>query len=764
MDFVLVLLVLLALGVAVFAVWRTAELERRLRDTEDWLDWTRRQAPHARPPTAERMDRAIEEAWAEDDEEDAPAGASEERPGPESEAESREEEPAAPSRGDEAPVPPPPAPVADPAPAPSVAAGKLGLEAFVGGRLLLVAGIVTVLFGVAFFLKFAFDRELIGPLGRVLMGAAFGVAALVGGDRLYRRELPNFGQGLMGLGLGALYLSIYFASVRYGLVGRQVAFVATALVTALGAALAVWRQGPFLAWIGFTAGLVAPALLGRDEDQLEWLAAWLMLMDVGLLVVLLRRRWVGIDLLSLAATAVYLTAWHDAFFVPARLGAACGVLGARVLALLALALLPPMLTGVRLGGTALATALLAGVYGVAAGHELLEATHPYTLAASVVALALLYLGAGWMVQSHPSGKRRDADLLYAAAGAGLVTVVPLLLSGRAVPTAWAGCAVVAYYATTLRKRVVFSLLGHAMCFLALCHLLFELPMHDDEFIPLLNGDFIAFVSPFAALGAGAWLLTTRTRAGAEAARGMLLVAAWFSLPLLPFEFGSFFAEHPEWDHTEWIWAASTVGFALHTLAWSRCGRNPHSVMRAIPLGPVVATTVWLLPLGGFGHSDPFTPFVNPVFIAAAVSIAAVGWVARESHGRPRRVLFALTALLVFAAVTAEIYLWGGHVDGTGAEEQAARHAAQVWVSVAWTLMATTAVAYGFLRRRKSFRWAGIAVFAATLGKVFLVDLAMLETAYRIGSFMVLGLLLVGASYVYQRFSATLDDETQDTRS
>jgi uncharacterized membrane protein len=37
-----------------------------------------------------------------------------------------------------------------------------------------------------------------------------------------------------------------------------------------------------------------------------------------------------------------------------------------------------------------------------------------------------------------------------------------------------------------------------------------------------------------------------------------------------------------------------------------------------------------------------------------------------------------------------------------------------------------------------------------VGKVFLVDLAHLESIWRVGSFLALGLLLLGGAFAYQR--------------
>jgi uncharacterized membrane protein len=65
-------------------------------------------------------------------------------------------------------------------------------------------------------------------------------------------------------------------------------------------------------------------------------------------------------------------------------------------------------------------------------------------------------------------------------------------------------------------------------------------------------------------------------------------------------------------------------------------------------------------------------------------------------------------------------------------------------------MAAALVVSGFRLARPALRWCGIGLFAVTSGKVFLVDTSHLSTPLRVGSFLALGVLLVGASYLYQR--------------
>ena len=60
------------------------------------------------------------------------------------------------------------------------------------------------------------------------------------------------------------------------------------------------------------------------------------------------------------------------------------------------------------------------------------------------------------------------------------------------------------------------------------------------------------------------------------------------------------------------------------------------------------------------------------------------------------------------------------------------------------------MAVGFWRRSAFLRWQALVLLALTIGKVFTYDVWELEKGYRIISFIVLGVLLLAISFVYQR--------------
>ena len=68
-----------------------------------------------------------------------------------------------------------------------------------------------------------------------------------------------------------------------------------------------------------------------------------------------------------------------------------------------------------------------------------------------------------------------------------------------------------------------------------------------------------------------------------------------------------------------------------------------------------------------------------------------------------------------------------------------------------TLYAITLMLLGFRYQQARLRLVSLGLFGVTILKVFLADMARVSTPFRIVSFVVLGLMLIGASYLYYRY-------------
>jgi uncharacterized membrane protein len=200
---------------------------------------------------------------------------------------------------------------------------------------------------------------------------------------------------------------------------------------------------------------------------------------------------------------------------------------------------------------------------------------------------------------------------------------------------------------------------------------------------------------------------------------------------------------------KWI----TLSFAVEgaTLVWTGF-RVASNFLRqsGYLLLALSALRLLLLPPEGGGF------IFNTRFAAYLVMIACFAvalWSARdytsELAGRERvEVGIFGVAINVYAliALSAEFWDYFGKATTT-MDATLARHLS---LSILWTVYATALIVFGVQTKSALMRWQGLALFGLVVCKVFLYDLSFLERAYRIFSFFVLGAVLLGVSFLYQR--------------
>ncbi len=644
------------------------------------------------------------------------------------------------------------APVA-PVPTRAPAAAPESLENFLGGRVFLVVGVVVAVLGLGWFLKVAVDRDWIGPGARVFLGAAAGIAALVAGDRMRARGLGLFGQGLMGGGLGALYVTVFFACVRYGFIERPATYGAMLLLTAGAAALAARRDAPLLAYLGFLGGYLTPAVLTTGEDRLWGMTGWLAVLDAGVLAVAARRGWRGLDLMSTLLSAFYFGAWIDKFFADPRAGEASAALSILAALGLAVALAPPVLRREPPRALSLVSAFLAGTLAIVAGAILLHPLHRRALGAGVAGLAAVYLLATRLVAVRCNA-RAAAGILLALSLASMAVAVPFVFEGRGVAPAWAAVGTALLALASRGGNVLVAVGGMSMLALAAGEAVFGGRwLHDPAMPAYGNAAFGCVCAPGAGMLVGGLLLRDGWKARFPAPSALLLGGTWLLSLAVGAEawqavtdaLGQRAMDRESLDATSA--AAATAGAVLlASLLWKKGSDGERSLALLPAFAAFVAGAIWI----GGGRGQDYRPFLGAGFLGGLLTAAAALAAGALSPRTAGRILQVSALAYLFAVGTGEIFAWGRHGEiGTGTRQEA-EFRAQVVASVAWAVYASALLGVGFLRARADLRWSGIVLFGATVGKVLLYDTAALDPVYRVGSFLVLGLLLVGASRLYQK--------------
>ena len=81
-------------------------------------------------------------------------------------------------------------------------------------------------------------------------------------------------------------------------------------------------------------------------------------------------------------------------------------------------------------------------------------------------------------------------------------------------------------------------------------------------------------------------------------------------------------------------------------------------------------------------------------------------------------------------------------------------------SIAWAVFALLLLVVGMRKRAASARYAGLGLLSITVVKLFFHDLSQLDQLYRIGAFIVVAVIAILASFLYQRFLAAAAKNNQ----
>ncbi|HEV8434615.1 MAG TPA: DUF2339 domain-containing protein, partial [Thermoanaerobaculia bacterium] len=183
------------------------------------------------------------------------------------------------------------------------------LETRIGAHWLNRVGIAAVLFGAAFFLKYAFDNDWVGPSMRVTIGAAVGIVLLGWAELLRARRHELFAHSVDVLGAGILYLTIWAASEMYSLVSGGAAFGAMIAVTAIVVGLGLRHRSQFLAGVALTGGFMTPILLSTGGDHETSLFTYVALLDLAAVVLLVLHPWLRALSVAFVGTLVLYVGW-----------------------------------------------------------------------------------------------------------------------------------------------------------------------------------------------------------------------------------------------------------------------------------------------------------------------------------------------------------------------------------------------------------------------------------------------------------------------
>ena len=213
------------------------------------------------------------------------------------------------------PVSVPPKPTAVP-PRPIPTKSAINWEQFMGVKGFAWLGGFALFLGVAFFVKYSFDNNLVPPELRVAIGFLTGLGLLAGGVVMSRKNFAVLSQTLCATGVVILY-AVTFACrsiYHFDFFGPVPTFLLMALITTTAFLLAIRLDALVVAILGMLGGFLTPVLLSTGEDNPLGLFGYIAILDAGLIIVALNKRWHFLTALAALGTVILQIGWAGEFF------------------------------------------------------------------------------------------------------------------------------------------------------------------------------------------------------------------------------------------------------------------------------------------------------------------------------------------------------------------------------------------------------------------------------------------------------------------
>ena len=427
-------------------------------------------------------------------------------------------------------------------------------EQILGGSWLARIGVLALIIGAGFFLKFAFDNDWIGPTGRVILGIVAGLAML-GLGYYWRRRYPILTRVLSGGGIAILYLSIFASFAIYDLINIYVAIAFLLLVSVASAALSLYYDSMALAIIGIIGAFAAPFLLGafgergmaaRGTGQAIQLLAYVIVVDLGVLILSAFRNWRWFILLALGCSLIAYGFWYGEFH--GQVGSATAEIGITIIFLIFVGATSLFHMVWRRIPQAFDYALMvinaAAYFGISLA--LMWGDFRLWMGGFVLLLVLFYGTLSYIALKRGAENVRLSLFALAIALVFLTVAIPIQLGDKAWTTiAWATEFVVLMWLSfTLRmphlrnySYVIFVIMAGRL-------LIFDTSVNLSTFQPVLNERFLAFIAGIAATYLAAYLLWRQRGTFPEwsiPASTFWVAANFFSLWILSFEVWHSFA-------------------------------------------------------------------------------------------------------------------------------------------------------------------------------------------------------------------------------
>ena len=691
--------------------------------------------------------------------------------------------------------------------------GKSNLEKFIGENLINKIGILITVIGVVIGAKYSIENNLISPLTRVILGYLVGLGLIGFGIKL-KAKYASYSAVLVSGALAILYFITFAAYSFYGLFPQLMAFGIMLIFTVFGVVAALNYNKQIIAHIGLVGAYAIPFLLSNDSGNAQVLFGYITIINIGILVISLKKYWKALYYVAFAFSWLIYAAWAAfSYEREAHFTLALGVISIFFIIFYVTFLAYKLIKSEKFKASDVIMLMLNSFlfYGFGIGLLSFHETGKEFLGLFTLVNALIHFAVCVLLFKR---KLADRNLFFLIAGLVLTFItiaIPVQLDGKWVTLLWALEAVLLFWIGRTKKVPTYEYLSYPLMILAFFSLTqdwsesystYYYSADTQRFIPLFNTAFLTSLLFLIAFGGINWINNKFQHISPEGKKGVFSKIMSFAIPgvLLLVLYCSFYLEieyyfdglfqksevmitgdssytYPQNNYNIRdqgdIWLLNYTLFFISALAFIDIQRLKNRVLGIITLclgiliGGVFLTAGLYLAselresyisqnLAEFYEVDHFNLYIRYVAIAFfALLVASLYKLIRQPFMRvkfeiPFNILLHVSILWILSS---ELLHW---MDLFGSNQSY-----KLGLSILWGSYSLFLIAFGIWKKQKYLRIIAIVLFGITLIKLFLYDIASLNTISKTIVFVSLGILLLVISFLYNKYKHIIADENED---
>ena len=685
------------------------------------------------------------------------------------------------------------------------------LEKIIGESWINKIGILIVISGVAIGAKYSIENEVISPLTRIILGYLVGIGLLGFGIKL-KPKFEGYSAVLVSGSISIFYFITYFAYSFYNLIPQILAFAMMLIFTVFTVFAAIKYNRVVIAHIGLIGAYAVPFLLSSGSGRVDILFSYMLIINLGILFISIKRDWKTLHYSAFFFTWLIYGSWFaDKSFYSSLQGyeaLGIGFATAFFLIFYGVSLFNNIISKEKLDKINIILILLNSFIYFGFGYGIFNSNTKldtylglFTLFNAVIHFVVLFF--------IKSKKLADSTLFYSTLGmvfTFITIAIPIQLDGSWVTLLWIAQGTILFWIGKTKNIPIYEKISLPILGLSFLSLL-----EDWSFYRYANnGDIQAFwninflTGILAILGYGFVVYLSRKHAETEenqkfspfnAIKSFYLPALLVLTAYLTFRneiayYFNYWLENSSLKGKEiseiddyslynydinifkniYLLAYSLVFFGGLALLNFHKFKNKVLGISAIVIGLLTLLSVQTFGLEELGElryayinggsNKYFDINFNYILVRYLLwgSVAFALWAIFKNtksiieNTKFHIFLEMVIHISILNFLSNELVTW---MDIAGYQD-----IFKLGLSILWSVYSLLLVSLGIYKKKKYLRIYALVLFGVTLAKLFLYDISNLSTISKTIVLIVLGLLLLIISFLYNKFKDKISDETK----